>query len=535
MSVGVVLPNAKVQLFDDNGDPLAGGLLYSYAAGSSTPQNTYSDVGLTTPNANPKVLDAAGRATIYLTPASSYRFLLKDAFGATVWDQDNITVAAVADTVRKIIAGTNITISYTGVDAGTGDVTVNVSAELGGVYTGGIALAGQAIGDLMYASSTVQWARLADVAAGAVLVSGGVGVAPAWSKYPTIAAGTITTSNPVTISQTWNDGAVTFNALLVSVTATASAAASLLLDLQVGAASKFKVDKAGNTVVAGTLTAAGDVGLAATKKLYFDGVAMSGDTYIVESAANTLSLYSGGVESKLVSGVLTVSGFGTHTFSAGGTGGNALTVRNTTAGTGNYAELNIGNDRDTQAGIIRAMSSTYTTSGPWVADGVMVYSQFAGGMSIHAAHASGAIRLYAGGTTRRALYDTDGTVTFDVYGAGTATFSAAGKFSSVSDERLKDITGPLGYGLAEVLALDPIRYFWNGDSGLDDPKHTEYGGFGAGNVKAVMPLAVGMDGRGFLTLADRPILGALVNSTKELNARIVDLEKQVATLQARIH
>jgi hypothetical protein len=49
----------------------------------------------------------------------------------------------------------------------------------------------------------------------------------------------------VTISQTWNDAAVAFTALKVNATSTNSAAGSLLLDLQVGGASQFNVDKSG--------------------------------------------------------------------------------------------------------------------------------------------------------------------------------------------------------------------------------------------------------------------------------------------------
>ena len=43
-----------------------------------------------------------------------------------------------------------------------------------------------------------------------------------------------------------------------------------------------------------------------------------------------------------------------------------------------------------------------------------------------------------------------------------------------------------------------------------------YTGFFAQNVQANIPEAVGQDDRGFLTLSDRPIIGALVNSVKEL-------------------
>jgi len=49
------------QFFDNNGDPLSGGLLYSYASGTTTPLATYtSSTGLTA-NTNPIVLDSAGR------------------------------------------------------------------------------------------------------------------------------------------------------------------------------------------------------------------------------------------------------------------------------------------------------------------------------------------------------------------------------------------------------------------------------------------------------------------------------------------
>jgi hypothetical protein len=67
----------------------------------------------------------------------------------------------------------------------------------------------------------------------------------AYLATATLAAGTITTSQPITLTQTWNDGAVTFTAFVVNATSTASAAASLLMDLQVASASKFSVTKAG--------------------------------------------------------------------------------------------------------------------------------------------------------------------------------------------------------------------------------------------------------------------------------------------------
>lgn len=60
----------------------------------------------------------------------------------------------------------------------------------------------------------------------------------------TISSGTKTTSAPVLdLSQTWNAGGVTFTARRTNITDTASAAASLLEDWQVGSATRFSIEK----------------------------------------------------------------------------------------------------------------------------------------------------------------------------------------------------------------------------------------------------------------------------------------------------
>jgi hypothetical protein len=57
-----------------------------------------------------------------------------------------------------------------------------------------------------------------------------------------IQGNTVTTNAPVfTATQNWNAGGVSFQGILLNVTNTASAAASTLLDLQVGGTSKFQV------------------------------------------------------------------------------------------------------------------------------------------------------------------------------------------------------------------------------------------------------------------------------------------------------
>jgi hypothetical protein len=57
-----------------------------------------------------------------------------------------------------------------------------ITSGVFGVARGGTGLSSYAIGDLVYADTTTSLARLADVASGNALLSGGVGIAPSWGK-----------------------------------------------------------------------------------------------------------------------------------------------------------------------------------------------------------------------------------------------------------------------------------------------------------------------------------------------------------------
>ena len=78
--------------FDDDGNLLVGGLIYTYAANSSTPLATYTDESGATPQANPIVLDARGEAanSIWLTEGNSYKLRLFDALGNFIREFDDI-------------------------------------------------------------------------------------------------------------------------------------------------------------------------------------------------------------------------------------------------------------------------------------------------------------------------------------------------------------------------------------------------------------------------------------------------------------
>lgn len=86
------LAGAGWQFFSDDGVPLAGGLLYSYTAGTTTPEDTFSDNTGGTPNANPIVLDAAGRVSgeVWLVQGTLYKFTLATAEDVEIATWDNV-------------------------------------------------------------------------------------------------------------------------------------------------------------------------------------------------------------------------------------------------------------------------------------------------------------------------------------------------------------------------------------------------------------------------------------------------------------
>jgi hypothetical protein len=97
--VSAVIP--RIQLSDALGKPLVKGLLYTFIAGSTTKADTFKDQALTIKNTNPIVLDETGSCVVWLDPAKSYKFDLRNRFGITQdgWPVDNVAGAATALTL----------------------------------------------------------------------------------------------------------------------------------------------------------------------------------------------------------------------------------------------------------------------------------------------------------------------------------------------------------------------------------------------------------------------------------------------------
>lgn len=92
--MAALLPWLKPKFTDANNQPLAGGKLYSYIAGTNTPLQTFVDSTENTPNTNPIILDANGEASIWLNEASVYKFVLTDAEGVPIDTIDGVKGAS---------------------------------------------------------------------------------------------------------------------------------------------------------------------------------------------------------------------------------------------------------------------------------------------------------------------------------------------------------------------------------------------------------------------------------------------------------
>ena len=96
----ILMPIPVIQFSDVNGNPLAGGFVYTYEAGTSINQATYTDSTGATVNTDPVVLNAAGEPSsplgpgfaggIYLTAGANYRICVFSFTSVQQWCADNV-------------------------------------------------------------------------------------------------------------------------------------------------------------------------------------------------------------------------------------------------------------------------------------------------------------------------------------------------------------------------------------------------------------------------------------------------------------
>lgn len=95
--MGVVVDFLLSGFTDNSGNPLNGGKVFAYAAGTLTPKDTYTDNLNATPSTNPIILDSNGRKQVYADGA--YKFVIKTALDATLYTFDNLFFASGLDII----------------------------------------------------------------------------------------------------------------------------------------------------------------------------------------------------------------------------------------------------------------------------------------------------------------------------------------------------------------------------------------------------------------------------------------------------
>lgn len=199
---GTPMPYIVIQEFDDDGDPAAGYQLFTYEAGTTTKLDTFSDYDLTTPNANPIILDSAGRATVYLSPRT-YKFVLAppadtDPPSSPIWTRDDVPAVGLIEGSGDVVAtaGENITTTQAcflssgggGTTAGRWYRTDTDATSFTAAAAAGAVLIGFPIADL--ATAEVGTVRIGG------RVTGLSGLVAGSSYYLTTSAGAISSTNP---------------------------------------------------------------------------------------------------------------------------------------------------------------------------------------------------------------------------------------------------------------------------------------------------------------------------------------------------
>ena len=127
-----MLAGAGAQFFTDSGVPLTGGLIYTYAAGTTTPQATYTSSSGGTAHSNPIVLNSAGRVAsggeIWLTDAVAYKFVLQTSAAVTIATYDNVTGNASGIYAAFAASSGSSLVGY--IQSGTGAVATTVQGKL---------------------------------------------------------------------------------------------------------------------------------------------------------------------------------------------------------------------------------------------------------------------------------------------------------------------------------------------------------------------------------------------------------------------
>lgn len=160
---------AGSQFFDNNGNVLSGGKIYSYVAGTTTPTPTYTTVNGDVAHTNPIILDSAGRVPggqIWLT-IDQYKFIVTTSADVQLVSLDYIGVASSGGIVTANIADGAVTNPKLATDAVSTDKILDDAITTDKIIDESITLAkmtSDSVGTDQIIDENVTTAKLADAA-----------------------------------------------------------------------------------------------------------------------------------------------------------------------------------------------------------------------------------------------------------------------------------------------------------------------------------------------------------------------------------
>jgi hypothetical protein len=358
--------------------------------------------------------------------------------------------------------------------------------------SGGTGQSSYAIGDILYASTTTALSKLADVAIGNALISGGVGVAPSWGKIAltTHVSGILPLANGGT-------GSATQNFVDLTSVQTAAGAKTLSAITTISNATTSSTTANGALVVAGGLGIGGDVNIGGTTIF---GVSASGNSKFY--------IYGG--------------------FSAG------LNLLQNYSGSAYTTEEHRASDYSFKIGT----TSTFiiTSAGDIGIGGVTspVFKFDCAGVIYSSGSGAALAFKRRDATVYWYLYANGGNMFIENTASGViGNFNqATGVYTATSDiNKKKDFEESI-IGLNSILGLKPTLYRMKDEDESSD-KHL---GFIAQEVKEFIPQAYNESNNGentFIGLTEMPIIAALVKGMQEQQSQIEELKAEINLLKAK--
>jgi hypothetical protein len=489
----------------------------SLKVGTSNPL-TVSNAGVlnaTSPVFVTPTLGAATATTINGNTFTTGTYTLTGTAAKTLNFTNSITLAAGADGTTQTFPTTSATIART---------------DAGQTFTGS-----QTIAALV----------------GPVTITEAVG-----SSALTLTGATQTASNPViNASQTWNNSGVTFTGIKANFTDTTSAAASLLLDLQVGSAGKFQISKAGTARAASgggfALTQSG-AAITGNRSLTLFDSGSGGSVYITGALGLSALNSDSGASADVFIRRVGAANPGLGAADAASPIAQTLSVQNVVAGTADTAgvattiigSLSTGSgasgDIILKTGGTGASSTVQNTATTALTIKGATQNIVVASATESTTTTSGALQVAGGAAIRKRVF-IDGITTSSGLQTAVLCQSSGGEMIAdsvaclASSGRFKQDVKPLMVGLDEVMRLRPVsyRYKQEGIFAHNANYLRERIGFIAEDVQQIEPRVVGYeaDGKTARTVSYETMVPLLVKSIQELKGEVDTLKAEIQSLK----